>query len=172
MTLPEFPESVSESSVAPQSAPRQAPLKFEPVLVPKLRAAHATLNKRFAGLLGTIEHDPQATVSAIDECARQFTAMRHIETVWLYPMLAKVVDSDAGARGSLSELRLVGLILARRATRTFDDLLQAVRAEVLVADAAARVSAALARYSAHSEQSVYPLYELLGAQQPEVTRVA
>jgi hypothetical protein len=70
------------------------------------------------------------------------------------------------------ELRLVGLMLARRVQRYFDDLLQAVRAEVFVADTAAYVSATLARYSRHSEHSVYPLYELIGTQSQDGAQVA
>jgi hypothetical protein len=173
MTLPEFPEPVSSAPVtAGNSPPRQGPLKFEAMLVPRLRAAHAALNKRFAELIAVIERDPAATGGAIEDCARQFSAVRHIETIWLYPLLARAVEGDAVARGQLMELRLVGLMLARRVQRYFDDLLQAVRAEVFVADTAAYVAATLTRYSRHSEHSVYPLYELIGAQSQESVQVA
>jgi hypothetical protein len=172
MTLPEFPEPVSSAVIADNASTRQAPLKFEPMLVPRLRAAHAAMNKRFAELLGAIERDPAATKGAIEESARQFSAVRHIETVWLYPLLVSAVDGDAGARGQLIELRLIGLMLARRVQRYFDDLQQAVRAEVFVADSAAYLSATLERYSRHSEEVVYPLYELIGTQRQDSVQVA
>jgi hypothetical protein len=173
MTLPEFPEPGSSAVVVGNaSTPRQAQLKYEAMLVPRLRAAHAALNKRFGELIDAIERDPAATAGVIEECARQFSAVRHIETIWLYPLLARAVESDPGARGQLMELRLVGLMLARRVQRYFDDLLQAVRAEVFVADTAAYVSATLARYSRHSEHSVYPLYELIGTQSQDSVQVA
>jgi hypothetical protein len=169
MTLPEFPEHGPSPSAAPT---RQGPLKFEPVLVPRLRAAHAALNKRIAELISVIEHDPAASARAIEDCARQFSAMRHIETIWLYPILAQAVEGDAGARGQFAELRLIGLILARRVQRCFDDLMQAVRAEVFVVDTAMGASAAVARYSRHSDHAVYPLYELIGTQRQEAVQVA
>jgi hypothetical protein len=164
MTLPEFPEHDSSNTTTTSAPVRQGPLKFEPTLVPRLRAAHAALNTRFAELVSVIEHDPAATARTIEDCARQFSAVRHIETVWLYPILAQAVEGDAGANSQFMEVRLIGLILARRTLRCFDELLQAVRAEVFVTDTAMRVSAALAKYSRHSEHAVYPLYELVGTQ--------
>jgi hypothetical protein len=172
MTLPEFPEHGSSEASTNDAPVRRGPPKFEPMLVPRLRAAHAALNARFAELVSVIEHDPAATAHTIEDCARQFSAVRHIETIWLYPILVQAVEGDAGARGQFMELRLIGLILARRMLRCFDDLLQAVRAEVFVMDTAARVSTALAKYSRHSEQAVYPLYELIGTQRQDAVDVA
>jgi hypothetical protein len=169
MTLPEFPEQGSTESAAPQ---RRPPLKFEPMLVPRLRAAQAALNARFADLAPAIQHDPAATARTIEECARQFAAIRHIETIWLHPMLAQAVAGDPGARGQIMELRLIGLMLARRLLRCFDDLMQAVRAEVYVADTTAQVTAALFRYARHSDQALYPLYELIGEQRQDTAQVA
>lgn len=162
MTLPEFPERASSDAVVHDAAARQAVPRFTPLLVPKLRAAHAALNARVADLVGAIDRDPAANVRVIDECARQFGALREAETTWLYPLLAHAVSADAGARGQLMELRLIGLIMARRVLRCFDDLQQATRAEVLVRDAATRAASALSRYSQHSENAVYPLYEMIG----------
>ena len=172
MTLPEFPEQGSSEASTNSASTRPGPPKFEPMLVQRLRAAHTALNTRFAELVSVIEHDPAAAARSIEDCARQFSAVRHIETIWLYPVLVQAVDSDAGARGQFMELRLIGLILARRMLRCFDDLLQAVRAEVFVTDTAARVSTALAIYSRHSEQAVYPLYELIGTQREDAVHVA
>lgn len=142
------------------------------MLVPRLRAAHATMNAHMTELVGAIERDPAATLRAIEECSRQFSAVRHIETIWLYPLLAQVVAGDAGARGQLAELRLIGLMLARRLQRCFDELVQAVRAEVFVTDAAGRAADALARYSSHSDRALYPLYELIGPQRQDPAQVA
>lgn len=171
MTLPEFPEQGSTDGAAdvPQ---RRPPLKFEPMLVPRLRAAQAALNSRFTELAPAILHDPAATARTIEECARQFAAIRHIETIWLHPVLAHAVAGDPGARGQFMELRLIGLMLARRLLRCFDELLQAVRAEVYVADTTAQVAAALGRYTRHSDQALYPLYEVIGEQHQEATQVA
>lgn len=166
MTLPEFPEQASGNAVAQDAAARQPPLKFEPTLLPRLRAAHAALNARFGEIAAAIDRDPAATARMIEECARQFTAIRHIETIWVYPMLARAVESDSGARAQLAELRLIGLILARRMLRCFDDSQQALRVGVYVAEAVAQVTAALARYSRHSDNAIYPLYELIGEPRP------
>jgi hypothetical protein len=171
MDLPEFPE-IGSSTFTVSASPARQTLAFEPSLVPRVRTAHALLSKRFAELIPTIEREPSASVRAIEECARQFGAVRHLETVWLYPLLAKVLEGDAQGRGQLIELRLVGLMLARRAQRCFDELLQSARAEVLVSDAATRVSAALANYSSHGETAIYPLYELIGPQRQSAAQVA
>ena len=168
---PEFPEG--SAGADHDTAPvRRSPLKFEPVLVPRLRAAHATLNQRFAELIGLLQGGPAANVRAIEDCSKQFVAIRHIETAWLFPMLAQAVEGDAYLRGQVVELRLVALMLARRTQRCFDDLLQAARVEVLVADAITRATSALANYSSHSDRVVYPLYELIGTQSRESVQVA
>jgi hypothetical protein len=130
------------------------------------------MNAHMTELLDVIERDPAASLRAIEECSRQFSAVRHIETIWLYPMLAQVVAGDASARSQLAELRLIGLMLARRMQRCFDELVQAVRAEVFVTDAAARAADALARYSSHSDRALYPLYELIGPQREDSAQVA
>jgi hypothetical protein len=159
MTLPDFPEPAASQAAAP---PR-ASLKFAPLLVPKLRSAHAALNARLAELLVAIDRDPGGNAKALEECSRQFLGVREAETTWIFPTLATALEGDADARGQLAELRLVGLILARRVLRCFDDLQQAVRAEALVADAAHRLAATLARYLSHSDSAIYPLYELIGS---------
>lgn len=169
MTLPDFPDPVPRAAPA---ATRQATPKFEPTLVPRLLGACKALDSRFSSLAAPMERDPAAHVPAIEECAGQFAAVRHLETVWLYPVLALAVQGDAGARGQFMELRLIGLMLARRVQRCFDELLQALRAEVLVGDAAQRLACALAKYAQHSEQSIYPLYEMLGPQRQDAVRVA
>ena len=162
MTLPEFPEHGPGVAHAGAPPPRLEALTFDAQLAPRLLAAHRTLNTRFSELVGGIGDDPAAAARTVDECVRQFSAVRHIETIWLHPILERAVEADAGVRGQVMELRLIGLILARRVLRCFDDLQQAIRAEVFVAESAARTAAALARYSSHSEHGVYPLYELVG----------
>ena len=171
MDLPEFPE-IGSSTFAVSASPARQTLAFEPTLVPRVRAAHALLSKRLVDLVPKIEREPCSSVRAIEECSRQFGAVRHLETVWLYPLLARVLEGDAQGRGQLIELRLVGLMLARRVQRCFDDLLQSARAEVLVADAALRVSAALGNYANHCDRAIYPLYELIGTQQQKAAQVA
>lgn len=166
MTLPDFPEPVSPAPT------RQAAPRFEPTLLPRLRTAHKALDARFGGLAGPIEREPAANIPGIEECARQFAAVRHIETVWLYPVLTQAVAADAGARAQFAELRLIGLMLARRVQRSFDELLQALRAEALVGDAALRLGSALGKYARHSEHAIYPLYELLETQRQDTARVA
>ena len=168
MTLPDFPERNSRPS---DTADAPAP-KFERALVPRLVAAHQALNARFAGLIGLIERDPTAGIAEVEECSRLFAAVRHIETSGLYALLAQVVKSDSAARSELLELRLIALMLGRRLQRCFDELMQALRAEVLVADAAGRVSIALANYARHAQYAVYPLYELVGTQRQDENRVA
>ena len=159
MTLPDFPERDSRASESSNAA---RALQFERTLVPRLIAAHHALNARFGNLIGLIEHDPTASIAEVEECSRLFAAVRHIETSGLYTLLAQIVKGDAAARGELMELRLIALMLARRLQRCFDELVQALRAEVLGADAASRVSVALANYARHAEHAVYPLYELIG----------
>jgi hypothetical protein len=170
--LPEFPQRDERATPARDAPARSAPLKFEPTLVPRLLGAQKALTARFADLVGLIERDPRSSIAEIENCARLFGAMRQFETTALYPVLAHAVEGDAGARGQLLELRLIALMMARRAQRSFEELLQAVRAEVLVADAARRVSAALAKYFSHAAQATYPLYELVGTQRQDASEVA
>lgn len=167
-TLPDFPEPEDRLPPVPAATPA---LKFEPGLVPRLATAHRALAMRQAALAGIAERDPPASLAEIQECARQFNAIRHVETTLLYPLVAQAVAGDAGARGQFAELRLIALMLARRVQRCFDELLQAARAEVLVADAAARAVAALATYSQHAANAAFPLYEMIGTQ-GSVARVA
>lgn len=168
MTLPDFPDPLPEQK-AVAAPPRPVGVKFDANLVPRLLTAHRTLVKRFSDLVPLVDREPAANASAIEECARQFSAMRHIETIWLYPAIAQAVASDAGANNQFAELRLVGLMYARRAQRSFDELLQAIRAEVLVRDAADRVAAAIARYASHCERTVYPLYLMIGVAPAQVS---
>ncbi len=163
--LPDSPETAASENAS--TAPRKSPSRYEPTLVPRLIGTQKALATRFNDLLATIERDPAASAGAVEECARQFTAVRQIETVWLYPIVAQAVEADAGARGEFAELRLVGLILARRVLRCFDELTQAIRAEVLAADAALRLARALVKYASHSERAVYPLYEIVGSERRE-----
>jgi len=165
MSSLDLPETASSEPAA--EAPRKSPSRYEPTLVPRLGAAVQALNARFAALLPEIERNPSASAPGVEECARQFAAVRQIETTWLYPIVAQAVEADPAARGDLQELRLVGLILARRVLRCFDELTQAIRAEVLAADTALRLGSALVKYSNHSERAVYPLYELVGKESRE-----
>jgi hypothetical protein len=167
MTLPDFQDTSSPEGGAPRSRPR-----YEPTLVPRLVGTLKNLSARFSALAGAIERDPSGNASALEECMRQFTAVRHVETSWLHPILEQAVAGDSAARSQLAELRLVGLILARRVQRCFDELAQAVRAEVLVGVSATRLESALAKYSNHSERAVYPLYELLASEHQEAAEVA
>jgi hypothetical protein len=171
MALPDFPDTSSPEN-SPSAAPQRSRSRYEPTLVPRLVGTLKSLNARFSELAGAIERDPSGNASALEECVRQFTAVRHIETSWLHPLLEQAVAGDSAARSQLAELRLVGLILARRVQRCFDELAQAVRAEVLVAVSATRLETALTKYSNHSERAVYPLYELLGSERMEAAEVA
>lgn len=170
MTLPDSPETAASENGS--TAPRKSPSRYEPTLVPRLVAAQKALTDRFNDLIATIERDPANNSSSVEECLRQFTAVRHIETIWLYPIVAQATESDADARSEFAELRLVGLILARRVLRSFDELTQAIRAEVLAADAALRLARALVKYASHSERAVYPLYELVGSVRNEAAAAA
>jgi hypothetical protein len=172
MTLPEFPEPVSTETDANAAQKRRPALKFEPMLVPQLRTAQAALQARFADLAGAIRRQPATTGQAIEDCSRQFSAVRHIESASLYPLLARAVEADPVARGQLAELRLIGMMLARVVMRRFDELLQAVRAEVYVVDSTAHVAQSLERYARHCELVVYPLYEVIGEQREDAVRVA
>ena len=165
MTLPDSPEPAATENAS--TAPRKSPSRYEPALVPRLVAAQKALITRFEELLATIERDPATKAGAVEESLRQFTAVRHIETIWLYPIVAKAADADADARSQFAELRLVGLILARRVLRSFDELTQAIRAEVLAVEAALRLGRALVKYANHSERVVYPLYELVGSERQD-----
>jgi hypothetical protein len=147
------------TAAKPQAAP-----KFEPTLVARLLSAHRTLNQRFADAIPLIERKPADGVAAVEECARQFSAVRTIETTLLYTVIAHAVSASDGVNAQFVELRLVGLMLSRRVQRAFDELSQAIRVEVMVRDAADRVAVALANYTRHSERAVYPLYELIGAE--------
>ncbi len=160
--LPDSPETAASQDAG--TVPRKSPSRYEPTLVPRLIGTQKALAARFGELLAAVERDPAASAGVVEECARQFTAVRHIETIWLYPIVAQAVEADAGARGEFAELRLVGLILARRVLRCFDELTQAIRAEVLAGDAALRLARALAKYANHSERAVYPLYEIVGSE--------
>jgi hypothetical protein len=170
MTLPDFPDDLPGGKPA-AAPPRPAPVKFDANLVPRLLTAQRTLIKRFGELVPLAVRAPAANTAPIDECAKQFSAMRHIETIWLYPAIAHAVAGDSAAASLFAELRLVGLMYARRAQRCFDELLQAIRAEVLVQEAADRANQAIARYAAHSERAVYPLYAMIGTA-PAADRVA
>ena len=172
MTLPDFPEPADSEPAAAATPPRKSPSRYEQTLVPRLVGALQALNARFGSILATVEHEPAASAATVEDCARQFTAVRHIETIWLYPIIAQAVEADADARGQLAELRLIGLILARRVLRSFDELNQAIRAEALVGDTALRLGRALAKYSNHSEQVVYPLYELIGSERQDSAEAA
>jgi hypothetical protein len=171
MSQPENPQKTFSAPPVAGSA-RQAPPKFEPALVPRLLGVHKALNTRFEHLVTLIDREPAACAPLVEECARQFSALRHIETIWLYPVIADAVAGDAGASRQFTELRLVGLMLARRAQRFLDELSQAFRAEVLVKDAADRATVALARYLAHSERAIYPLYELIGSEKKAASGAA
>jgi hypothetical protein len=171
MSHPGNSEQTAGARPAAGSA-RQTPPKFEPALVPRLLAAHKALNTRFAHLVALIDREPASCAPVVDECARQFSALRHIETIWLYPVIADAVAGDPGASRQFTELRLVGLMLARRAQRFLDELAQAFRAEVLIKDAADRASLALSKYLGHSERSIYPLYELIGSEKKTASGAA
>lgn len=163
MTSPESTENKANPAAAGAAKPQAAP-KFEPTLVSRLLGAHRTLNQRLAAAIPAIEQRPSANMNVVEECARQFSAVRTIETSLLYTVIAHAVAADPSVNAQFVELRLVGLMLARRVQRAFDELTQAIRVEVMVRDAADRLAAALAKYMRHSEQAVYPLYELIGAE--------
>ena len=172
MTAPDFPRRDERETATSDAPPRPAPVRFEPTLIARLLGAQQALNARFAGLVELVEREPKAGMGEIEDCARHFGAIRHIEAIALYPLLAQAVESDPDARGQLLELRLIALVLSRRVQRCFDELLQAARAEVLVADATRRLAAALTKYSSHSVHATYPLYDVIGAHRPSASAAA
>jgi hypothetical protein len=135
---------------------------FDAGLVPRLTAGHGELNARFAALLCRLDHDPQAAVNAIRDCANRLHELRRTEALWLYPVIAHGVEHDEGARRQLAQLRLVMLALTRRLVRRFERLLQAIVSGTPAQAAAEDVSVVLAEYVQRNEAEIYPLYDLTG----------
>lgn len=139
-------------------------VQFDAGLLARLIAGHGELNARFAALVCRLEDDPQAAVCAIRDCARQLHELRRTEALWLYPVIARGVDSDTDARRQLARLRLVMVALTRRVVRCFERLLQAIVDGTPTRAAADEVSAVLAEYVQRNEAEIYPLYSLMGTQ--------
>lgn len=137
---------------------------FDEGLVPRLMAGHGELNARFATLICRLDDDPQAAVCAIRDCASQLHDLRRTEALWLYPVIARGVEYDEGARRQLARLRLVMVALTRRVVRRLEDLLEAVVSGIPAQAAADEVSALLAEYVQRNEAEIYPLYSLMSRQ--------
>jgi hypothetical protein len=149
------------------------PVQFDPDLVTALVARYDELSARFAALvrrLGTLE--PQAGERAVLECANHLHQLRHMESLKLYPVIARGLSPDPIARRLFWQSRLVTLGLARRALRRFDELARAVRSRTEIDVAAGHVGTALAEYRRRNESTMYPLYVAVGRRETAKTRVA
>lgn len=160
------------TATSPRAGNRQAagdhlalhtPVRYDDSLVGRLLAAHELLNGRFAALVVELDRDPAATLPAVGDCAEQLHELRRTESMWLYPLLARCVDADPGARMQLMQLRLHMLTVARRIFRYFEELGRAIRAGSDCRAPADGLSAALAEYLRRNETEIYPLYDLVGA---------
>lgn len=138
------------------------PVQYDQTLIARLLSAHEMLNARFAALLCELEREPAAVLPAIADCAAQLHELRRIESMWLYPLIARCIDSDAAARTQLMQLRLHMLTAARRLFRHFEELASAIRNDGDFRAAAAGLSAALSDYLRRNETEIYPLYDLTG----------
>ena len=145
------------------------PVQFDATLVQRLIRGHDALKGAFATLVSRIDDDPGALASAARDCADRLHALRCTESLWLYPVIARCVDTDPAARRGLMQLRLTILGLYRKIQRRLDELLQSTREGSASAAAVALLSAALTEYLQRSESEIYPLYSLVRLQTTEVT---
>lgn len=152
----------SRSPSADEGIDFHTPVHFDATLMPRLLAAHESLNRRFATLLCLVGRDDANATEVARECLKQFQELRRAESIWLYPVIAHAVDEDGAARSRLMELRLITLTLARRTMRCFDSVIRAIEAESADRHGVAEeLSQALAEYLRRSETEIYPLYGLM-----------
>jgi hypothetical protein len=138
------------------------PVQFDADLPRQLIAQYDELNARFDVLSRRLAVDPEMGERAVLECADRLHKLRHIESLKLYPVIARGLSPDPIARRLFWQSRLVTLGLARRVLRRFDELARAVRAQSEIALAAEHVSSALAEYRRRNESTMFPLYLAVG----------
>ena len=88
--------------------------------------------------------------------------LRHVESLKLYPVIARGLSPDPIARRLFWQSRLVTLGLARRVLRRLDELARAVRTRSEVAAAAEHAANALLEYRRRNESTMFPLYTAVG----------
>jgi len=138
------------------------PVQYVPNLLRSLITDYDDLNIRFDVLVRRVELDPALAERAVLECADRLHKLRHVESLKLYPVIARGLSPDPIARRLFWQSRLVTLGLARRALRRFDELARAVRTRTEVAAAAEHAATALLEYRRRNEATMFPLYTAVG----------
>jgi len=137
------------------------PVRFDPGLLKKLLDEHDLLDTRVAALPNRFRHDREEAWRSAHACAGQLHELRRQEALWLYPVIAHGLASDAAARSRLTSLRFVMNSLARRVLRSLEELAQTIRQVADINAGAATVSHALAEYRQRNETELYTLYSLM-----------
>jgi hypothetical protein len=134
------------------------PLQFDARLICQLVADHADLNTRVAAL----DFDPELKQQSVRKCAMRLVELRRIESLRVYPLIARSIEGDADAQRQFLQLRLLMLRLARCFQRRCEELSRDIALGDNIRVATDKLAEALAEYRRHNETEIYPLYELVG----------
>jgi hypothetical protein len=137
------------------------PVRFDPGLLKKLLDEHDMLDTRVASLQNRFRRDREEAWRAAHACAGQLHELRRQEALWIYPVIAHGLDSDAAARRQLTNLRFAMNGLARRVLRSIEEVARTIRQVVDINAGVATVTHALAEYRQRNETELYTLYSLM-----------
>jgi hypothetical protein len=153
-------------ALADDASPSEAlswrtPVRFDPTLLKKLITRHDMLEARVASLAKDFKSNRAEAWRVTRDCAAQLHELRRAEALWLYPVLARGLNTDATAWRQLVKLRFVMNGLARRVLRDIEQLAHATRLASDIGPAIGEVSKALAEYRRRNESELYALYDLM-----------
>jgi hypothetical protein len=139
----------------------RTPVRFDPTLLKKLITRHEQLQARVTTLAHEFKANRAEAWRVARDCATQLHELRRAEALWLYPVLARGLNTDATAWRQLVKLRFVMTGLARRLLRDIEQLAHATRLSSDITAAINAVMKALAEYRQRNESELYALYDLM-----------
>src|SRR4051794_3187407 len=98
-----------ERAAAPpaEASTWHTPVRFDPGLIRKLLDQHDALDKRVAELPHRFRRDREEAWRGAQACAGHLHEVRRQEALWVYPVIARGLDSNPDARRQLLSLRFV-----------------------------------------------------------------
>lgn len=147
------------------------PVRFDPTLLKKLLDEHDVLDARVASLPNRFRRDREEAWRATHACASQLHELRRQEALWVYPVIAHGLATDANARRQLMNLRFLMNSLARRVLRSIEEVGRTIRQVADINAGVTTVTRALAEYRQRNETELYTLYSLMDPRRIPVAAV-
>ncbi len=133
-------------------------VRFDPAMLEKLAGLHEKIRATFARIGASAKLGATAaTADAVRACIAELHELNRLESLRLYPVIARQLGTQPGAMAEFTKLRLSVYGVGRKFLRVLEGAVSGVEGVIGAADLCLAATL-LERYIGEKQAKLYPLY--------------